>query len=130
MAAFSLDYHADDEIACGYFSARDKEQVLVFRGHGLGTRRAGTVDIVSYFAGESPGDRWALDGLMNVDGAWAARLATNWTTEGKTYMVEYTSQLGTEPFQAIAAGIAATPPRNTYVDEIRHEAGFYRLREE
>jgi hypothetical protein len=87
VADFALDYFADDEIACGYFSGRDKEQVLVFRGHGLETRRAGTLEIVSYFAGERPGDRWALDGLMNVDGAWTTRLSTNWASEGHLLIV-------------------------------------------
>ncbi|MCL4176868.1 MAG: hypothetical protein KJ072_03865 [Verrucomicrobia bacterium] len=60
LARFRYDYHADDELAAGYFNARDREQLLVIRGHELYGRSAGTIEIISHFRGENPGDRWAM----------------------------------------------------------------------
>jgi hypothetical protein len=86
-ARFTLDYCAEDELACGYFGARDKQQILVLRGRSIEARQAGTIDIVSYFEGESPGDRWALDRLLNHEGRWATQLATNWPSDGHLLIV-------------------------------------------
>ncbi len=87
LAHFDLDYHADDDIACGRFDSQNKEQILVFRGHSIEGRRDGTVEIVSYFEGESPGDRWALDALINAGGRWANAMATNWASAGHLLLV-------------------------------------------
>jgi hypothetical protein len=87
LAHFGLEFTANDRLAAGYFNTREKEQILVLRGGEVNGRQAGTIEAISYSEGENPGDRWALDSLINVDGRWAEAMSDTWTTEGYLLLV-------------------------------------------
>ena len=56
---------------------------------------AGAMEIVANFGTEAPGDRWALDSLLDTGGAWASQLADRWTSEGYLLLVGETEIIPT-----------------------------------
>ena len=91
----------------------------------------GVSDLDEYLAGSDPLDptsplRVTLAGPPSSD----ARVSLGWYSKaGATYAVERADSVG-GPFSAVATGIPATPPRNTFADPSAspNATRFYRIR--
>lgn len=85
----NIDYflQPEDSVAVADIFEGGKEEILVTRGRTSGGHHEGDVEILSVIFGETPGDRYALDDLMNEGGEWAERMRGNWTSEGYLLLV-------------------------------------------
>ncbi|HIE30948.1 MAG TPA: hypothetical protein EYP67_01000 [Methanosarcinales archaeon] len=78
----------EDGIAVADVFEGSKEEILVTRGQTFGDRlHEGDVEVLSMVHGETPGDRYALDYLMNEGGEWAERMCEDWASEGYLLLV-------------------------------------------
>ena len=77
----------EDSVAVADVFPGGKEEILVTRGRTSGGHHEGDVEILSVIFGETPGDRYALDELMNEGGEWAERMCGDWTSEGYLLLV-------------------------------------------
>jgi hypothetical protein len=81
------DFDSGDRLLCGRLGSRRKAQILVVRGSSRDGVTAGHVEMIRPASGETPGDRYALDALLNPGGEWAAQLRPDWTSEGHLLIV-------------------------------------------
>ncbi len=80
-------FDAGDGLLLAHHGALDKDQILIVRGSAHDDTPAGTLETLRLGAGELPGDRYALDALLNEGGEWAAQLAPDWTHDGHLLIV-------------------------------------------
>jgi len=86
-ASMPVDIGDRDALAVGHVVSRGKADIMILRGGDGGVYPRGTVEILGPLGGETPGDRYALDALINPGGAWAGRMASDWTSEGYLLLV-------------------------------------------
>ncbi|HSA00312.1 MAG TPA: C25 family cysteine peptidase [Candidatus Paceibacterota bacterium] len=84
---FDVTFDASDRLAVGYFGSSAKAQIIIAHGAEATHRQAGTIEFYPYVDGLTPGSARALDRLMDREGAWANRLATNWADQGYLLIV-------------------------------------------
>lgn len=92
--------------------------------------RDGVSNRDEYQAGTNPVDPLSLFRFLNVTALAGGGAQIEWTsTEGRTYSIERSTSL-TEGFVPIKAGLVATPPINTFLDNPLKVDGpyFYRVR--
>ena len=97
-------------------------------GQGADPDGDGRTNAEEWAAGTHPNQ---ADSILdvNVDTSAPSQIVTWPSVPGRTYDIEWTTDLST-PFTPFATGITATPPMNTYTDTV-HAAetkGFYRVR--
>ncbi len=89
----------------------------------------GMSDAEALYAGLNPTNRHASFDLGGgqVAGSGGAKVAVSWpSASGRTYSVYRGTSL-TQKFPLIASGIAATPPMNTYTDQVPSSVVYYRV---
>ncbi|MGD1995016.1 MAG: C25 family cysteine peptidase, partial [Anaerolineae bacterium] len=87
ISEFGYPFQPEDRLAAGDVFAAGKAQIVVARGSSSGLHREGDVEILSFLAGEAPGDRDALDELVDQGGAWADRLHSSWDDTDGGYLL-------------------------------------------
>ncbi len=78
---------ADDVLLVADILPSGKAEVLVVRQSAHDGAGAGEIEVLPAGAASACPDRYGLDDLLNPHGAWAARLATNWVSEGYLLLV-------------------------------------------
>lgn len=79
---FDIEYYRRDALAVADFTHALRSEILILRGQNDHNRRTGQVEIISLEGGDNPGDKWALDDLIDEGGEWAGKLDPNWAREG------------------------------------------------
>ncbi|MHC4213134.1 MAG: C25 family cysteine peptidase [Planctomycetota bacterium] len=79
---FSIEYYNRDALAVADFTHALRSEILILRGQNDHMRRTGQLEIISLEGGDNPGDKWALDDLMDEGGEWADKLHPDWASEG------------------------------------------------
>jgi len=96
VVAINYTLQVEDVISTANVFMGDKEEILVTRGRSFSGHSEGDVEILSMTYGESPGDRYALDALINDNehGDWANQLCDgssgtceNFVTDGYLLLV-------------------------------------------
>jgi hypothetical protein len=87
ISEFGYPFQPEDRLAVGDVFAAGKGQIVVARGRSSGLHSEGDVEILSFLVGEAPGDRNALDDLIDEGGAWAARLHSTWDDSDGGYLL-------------------------------------------
>lgn len=82
-------FGARDVLTVGDALRSGKDEVIIAYGRGGHGHTTGEVNALSFAfsVGEMPGDRQALDRLINEGGEWAERLSEDWTSEGYLLIV-------------------------------------------
>ena len=94
VAVINYTLQAEDVISTANVFVGDKEEILVTRGRSFSGHSEGDIEILSMTFGESPGDRYALDALINEHCDWADQLCDgssgtceNFVTDGYLLLV-------------------------------------------
>jgi hypothetical protein len=87
VEVFGIEYYSRDALAIADFTHAARSEILVLRGQNDHSRKTGQVEIISLNGGDNPGDKWALDDLIDEaespdKGQWTEKLDPNWATEG------------------------------------------------
>ena len=90
---FNVEYYARDVLAVADFTHASKSEILILRGQNDHNRKTGQIEIISLDGGDTPGDRWALDDLIDEGGEWAQKLDPDWPREGYLLFVGETQVL-------------------------------------
>ena len=100
---FDHPFESGDRLLVAPLHGGSKAQILVV-GPDSGSHHNGRVDVVNFCGGDSPGDRWTLDELINEGETWADRLADGWDTGGHLLVVGETDIVPTFTDSLTACG--------------------------